>query len=299
MATEAAPKTTPERQGVLQNGNDQPRLLGTIGGMSKWPWWLLLAILIACYIIFLILTDEGMRKTFWFISGQTPEGLRSGEILFKGITITLTVAVSAYACALVIGLTFGLMRSSDHPIFYNIASFYVEIMRGIPMLVLLLYVSFALVGLVVTALNNVGIPLSSRDIPMELRAIIALGLGYGAFSAEIFRAGIQSIENGQHEAAAALGMSYFQKMRLIVLPQAIRRILPALGNDFIAMVKDSSLVAILGVQDLTQLTRLYYSSNFLYLQSLTMLAFIYLLMVVLLTRGVRWMEGRLQRAYRR
>ncbi len=290
---------TPERQEVLQNGNDRPRLLGGFDGMSKWPWWLLLAIAIACYIIFLILTDEGMRKTFWFISGQTPEGIRSGQILFKGITITLMVAVSAYACALVIGLTFGLMRSSTNPILYNISSFYVEIMRGIPMLVLLLYVSFALVGLVVTALNNVGIPISSRDIPMEMRAIFALGLGYGAFSAEIFRAGIQSIENGQHEAAAALGMNYFQKMRLIVLPQAIRRILPALGNDFIAMVKDSSLVAILGVQDLTQLTRLYYSSNFLYLQSLTMLAFIYLLMVVLLTRGVRWMEGRLQRAYRR
>jgi polar amino acid transport system permease protein len=295
MATE----TTPERQRVMPETQGRARLLGGFDGMSKWPWWLLLAIAIACYIIFLIITDEGMRKTFWFISGQTPQGLRSGEILFKGITITLMVAVSAYACALVIGLTFGLMRSSSNPILYNVASFYVEIMRGIPMLVLLLYVSFALVGLVVTALNNVGIPLSSRDIPMELRAVIALGLGYGAFSAEIFRAGIQSIEHGQHEAAAALGMNYFQKMRLIVLPQAIRRILPALGNDFIAMVKDSSLVAILGVQDLTQLTRLYYSSNFLYLQSLTMLAFIYLIMVVLLTRGVRWMESRLQRAYQR
>ncbi|MCB0105109.1 MAG: amino acid ABC transporter permease [Caldilineaceae bacterium] len=277
----------------------QSRLLGGFGGLSQWPWWLLLAILIACYIIFLIITDEGMRKTFWFISGQTPAGILSGSILFKGITITLTVAVCAYICALIIGLTFGLMRSSDNPFFYNIASFYVEIMRGIPMLVLLLYVSFALVGLFITAINSIGIPLSSRDIPMELRAIIALGLGYGAFSAEIFRAGIQSIESGQHEAAAALGMSYFQKMRLIVLPQAFRRILPALGNDFIAMVKDSSLVAILGVQDLTQLTRLYYSGNFLYMQSLTMLAFIYLIMVVLLTRFVRWMESRLQRAYQR
>ncbi|MEZ4616474.1 MAG: ABC transporter permease subunit [Caldilineaceae bacterium] len=100
-------------------------------------------------------------------------------------------------------------------------------MRGIPMLVLLLYISFAIVGLFISALNSIGIPLSSRDIPMELRAIVALGLGYGAFSAEIFRAGIQSIEHGQHEAAAALGMNYFQKMRFIVLPQAFRRILPA------------------------------------------------------------------------
>lgn len=296
---EAVRQKTP---GDVSNGigsSGQSRVLGNFDRLSKWPWWLLLAVAIACYIVFLIITDEDMRKTFWFISGQTPQGILAGSILFKGLTITLTVAVCAYACAIVIGLTFGLMRSSENPIFYNIASFYVEIMRGIPMLVLLLYVSFALVGLFINAINSIGIPLSSRDVPMELRAIIALGLGYGAFSAEIFRAGIQSIESGQHEAAAALGMSYFQKMRLIVLPQAFRRILPALGNDFIAMVKDSSLVAILGVQDLTQLTRLYYSGNFRYMQSLTMLAFIYLIMVVLLTRFVRWMENRLQRAYRR
>lgn len=292
-------KDVAQQKRPIGGSGGRSRLLGNFEGPSKWPWWLLLAIGVACYIVFLIITDEQMRKTFWFISGQTPEGIRSGTILFKGISITLTVAVCAYACALLIGLTFGLMRSSSNPIFYNIASFYVEIMRGIPMLVLLLYVSFALVGLFITAINDLGIPLSSRDVPMELRAIFALGLGYGAFSAEIFRAGIQSIENGQHEAAAALGMSYFQKMRLIILPQAFRRILPALGNDFIAMVKDSSLVAILGVQDLTQLTRLYYSGNFLYMQSLTMLAFIYLIMVVLLTRFVRWMESRLQRAYRR
>ena len=293
------PEPTVEQGQSVLKGNDRARLLGGFDYLSRWPWWLLVAILIACYIIFLIITDEDTRKTFWFISGQTPDGLRNGQILFKGLTITLTVAVSAYICALAIGLTFGLMRSSDNPILYNIASFYVEIMRGIPMLVLLLYISFAIVGLFIGVLNSIGIPLSSRSIPMELRAIIALGLGYGAFSAEIFRAGIQSIESGQHEAAAALGMNYFQKMRLIVLPQAFRRILPALGNDFIAMVKDSSLVAILGVQDLTQLTRLYYSANFRYMQSLTMLAFIYLIMVVLLTRIVRWTETRLQRAYRR
>jgi polar amino acid transport system permease protein len=132
-----------------------------------------------------------------------------------------------------------------------------------------------------------------------MRAIIALAIGYGAFSGEIFRAGIQSIERGQYEAARALGMGYFSTMRLVILPQAIRRILPPLGNDFIAMVKDSSLVAILGVQDLTQLTRLYYSGNFLYMQSLTMLAFMYLVLVVILTRLVRWMEHRLNRGYAR
>jgi polar amino acid transport system permease protein len=129
------------------------------------------------------------------------------------------------------------------------------------------------------------------------RAMFALGLGYAAFEAEIFRAGIQSIERGQHEAAGALGLNYFQTMRFIILPQAIRRVLPALGNDFIAMVKDSSLASVLGVQDMTQLAKLVAAGNFLYMQTLTMLAFIYLIMVVLLTRLVRWMEHRLQRVY--
>lgn len=277
--------------------SNRSRLLGGFDRLSTWPWWLLIAIFIALYILFLIITDQSTQNTFWFISGQKPELIRSGQLLFKGITVTLTVAVVAYTLAAIIGLVFGLMRSSTSPILYNVASFYVEIVRGIPMLVLLLYVAFALTPLFVQAVNVVGIPLSTRSIPNEVRAIIALAIGYGAFSAEIFRAGIQSIERGQHEAAEALGMNYWQKMRHIVLPQAIRRILPALGNDFIAMIKDSSLVAILGVQDLTQLTRLYYSANFLYMQSLTMLAFMYLILVVLLTRLIRFMEFRLQRVY--
>lgn len=278
--------------------DNRSRIIGPFDRMAQWPWWLLLAVMLASYIIFLIITDIQMRNTFWFISGQTPEGLRGGQILFKGMAVTLTVSVSAYVLALLIGMSLGLMRTSTNPFLYNFSSFYVEIVRGIPMLVLLLYVAFALTPIVVNLLNSIGIPLQTRDVPGHVRAIIALALGYGAFSAEIFRAGIQSIERGQYEAARALGMNYFQTMSKIILPQAIRRVLPALGNDFIAMVKDSSLVAILGVQDMTQLTRLYYSGNFLYMQSLTMLAFMYLIMVVMLTRLVRYMEHRLQRGNR-
>lgn len=277
----------------------QSRLIGPFDNLVDIPWWLLLAIGVAMYIIFLIVTDEEMRQTFWFISGQKPSALAAGQFFFRGIAVTVTVTISAYSMALVIGLVVGLMRSSSNVILYNISSLYVEITRGIPMLVLLLYIAFALTPIFVNLLNRIGIPITTRDIPNVVRAIGALAIGYGAFTAEIFRAGIQSIEKGQFEAASALGMSYFQTMRLVILPQAVRRILPALGNDFIAMVKDSSLVAILGVQDITQLTRLYYSSNFLYMQSLTMLAFMYLLLVVSLTRLVRWMELRLQRAYAR
>ncbi len=208
--------------------------------------------------------------------------------------ITLTVTICAYALAVCIGVTFGLMRSSRNPILFNIASLYVEVTRGIPMLVLLLYIAFALTPLLVNGLSMLGLPITIRNIPNEARAILALGIGYGAFSAEIFRSGIQSVGAGQREAAQSLGLSYGQSTRFVVLPQAIRNVLPALGNDFIAMVKDSSLVAVLGVQDMTQLTRLYFSGNFLYMQSLTVLAVMYLIMVLLLTRGVRYMEYRLR-----
>jgi polar amino acid transport system permease protein len=127
-----------------------------------------------------------------------------------------------------------------------------------------------------------------------VRVIIGLGVAYGAFSAEIWRAGIESIEKGQMEAARSLGMSYFQSMRYIILPQAVRRVMPALGNDFVAMVKDSSLVSILGVQDITQLAKLYAASTFLFFQTYSILAFIYLVITIMLTRFVRWIERRLR-----
>jgi polar amino acid transport system permease protein len=286
---------------------------------SQWPWWLLAAIGLGLYLVVLVFTDEEAQSSFWYILGQTPEQLSIGQMAFKGIVITVTIAILGYALAMVVGLLLGLMRTSSNPFFYNVASFYVEVIRGVPMLVLLLYVSFGLAPLVtplfvgvanlfvglgnllVWLLQALGLAVAPftqvTTMALHWRVMIALGLGYAAFEAEIFRAGIQSIERGQHEAAGALGLSYFQTMRFIILPQAIRRVLPALGNDFIAMVKDSSLASVLGVQDITQLAKLVYAGNFLYMQTLTMLAFMYLTMVVLLTRLVRWMEHRLQRVY--
>jgi polar amino acid transport system permease protein len=283
---------------------------------SQWPWWLFGAIGLGFYLVFLLLTDAEARSSFWYMLGQTPDGLSSGQIVFKGIVITLTIAFLGYALAMSVGLILGLMRTSSNPVLYNIASFYVEIIRGVPILVLLLYVSFGLAPLVTpifAGLANIFVGVGNllvwllqlfglavtpfspvTTMALHWRATIALGLGYAAFEAEIFRAGIQSIERGQHEAAKALGLNYFQTMRFVVLPQAIRRVLPALGNDFISMVKDSSLASVLGVQDITQLAKLVYAGNFLYMQTLTMLAFMYLIMVVLLTRLVRWMEHRLQ-----
>jgi polar amino acid transport system permease protein len=134
---------------------------------------------------------------------------------------------------------------------------------------------------------------SIRQVDMEGRAIVALGFGYGAYEAEVFRAGIQSIERGQMEAARSLGMSYFQAMRYIILPQAIRRVLPPLGNDFISILKDSALATVLAVPEMTQLSRIQRSATFRVFEVFNTLAFLYLSMTLLLGIPVKWLERRM------
>ena len=126
-----------------------------------------------------------------------------------------------------------------------------------------------------------------------VRAILALTIGYSAFISEIFRAGIESIGRGQMEAARSLGMTYGQAMRHVILPQAIRNVLPPLGNDFIAMLKDSSLVSVLGVQDITQLGKIYSASTFRFFETYNVVAFLYLVMTVGLALLVRGLERRM------
>jgi polar amino acid transport system permease protein len=252
----------------------QSRIAPGLERMGDWPWWLIVAILIALIIVFQIATNQRMSIIFGAIAA--------------GIGITIRVTLAAYFVAVIIGLFVGLARVSSNKIIVNVASFYVEVVRGVPILVLLMYIAFVAVPIAADLLN-----IRTRDFPNELRVILGLAIAYGAFESEIFRAGIQSIEKGQMEAARALGMSYFQAMRYIILPQAIRRVLPALGNDFVAMLKDSSLVSVLGVEDITQLTKLYAASTFLFFQSYSILAFIYLTMTILLSRLVRTLETRL------
>ena len=131
---------------------------------------------------------------------------------------------------------------------------------------------------------------TTRDVPNVWRGIIGLGIGYGAFSAEIVRAGIESINQGQWEAAYAVGMTRWQTMRFVVLPQALRRMLPAYGNDFVAMIKDSALVSVLGVRDMTQAARLHSASSFQFFLTYSILTFLYLLLTISLTRLVRYVE---------
>ncbi|HPO58269.1 MAG TPA: amino acid ABC transporter permease, partial [Anaerolineaceae bacterium] len=132
--------------------------------------------------------------------------------------------------------------------------------------------------------------LDSRSVSMNVRAVAALSITYGAFLAEIFRGGIQSVDRGQMEAARSQGMTRAQAMRYIILPQAFRVMLPALGNDFISMLKDSSLVSVLAVRDITQVAKLYAGHSFRYTEAYTILAVLYLSMTMLLSALVRLLE---------
>ncbi len=201
-----------------------------------------------------------------------------------GIFLTLRVTLQAYALALIIGLIFGLLRVQKNPVMYAFSTLYVEVIRGIPLLVILLYAGF-----VISPWLRDHTPLNLGD---EQEAVLGLAFGYGAFIAEIFRAGIQSISRGQMEAARSLGMSYPQAMRFVVLPQAVRVVLPPLGNDFISMLKDSALISVLALPDLLQLGRLYVSRTFRAFEGYNTVAILYLIMTLFLSMVVRIIERR-------
>jgi len=219
--------------------------------------------------------------------------------LRQGVLITIFVTLVGFALAATMGMLLALASLSGSLILRQVARFYIEIVRGVPIIVLLLYVAFVFAPALVAGYNwvaeAVGIEtIRTRDFPLLWRAIIALAIGYSAFIAEVFRAGLQSVDRGQIEAADALGLNRWQRFRHIIFPQAIRTILPPLGNDFVAMVKDSSLVSVLGVLDVTQLGKVTAASNFRYFETYNVVALIYLTMTVTLSLALRQLEVRMR-----
>jgi len=171
---------------------------------------------------------------------------------------------------------------------YTISTLYVEVLRGIPMLVVILYMGFAITPAIRDISQNWATgEIDLRGIPA---AVIGLALGYGAYLSETYRAGIESIHKGQMEAARSVGMSYFQAMRHVILPQAIRVILPPLGNNFIAMLKDSSLISVIALPEILQRGRLWVSRNFRAFEGYNSVAMVYLVMTLLLSLLVRFIE---------
>jgi polar amino acid transport system permease protein len=217
-----------------------------------------------------------------FLVFSTPDPFRR-ILLFlpDGIVKTFQVTIFSIMLAIVIGLFAGLGRISRITIINRLATVYVEVIRGIPLLVQIFYIYYALGRLV--------------KIPDITSAVIAMSVCYGAYMGEIFRAGIQAVPKGQMEAALALGFSRGKAMRHIILPQTFKIILPPIGNEFIALLKDSSLVSILAVSDLLRRGREFASRTFLYFETLTVVALVYLILTLFFSWLVGLMEDRLNR----
>jgi polar amino acid transport system permease protein len=255
---------------------------------EDFPYWLLIAGGIAAYLMFRVVSDDLYVQVLTTLS--------------TGVRITIFVTLVGFAMASAIGLMLAIATLSRFIVLRQLARFYIEIVRGIPIIVLLLYVAFVLAPIMVAGWNSVldaiGFdPIRNRDFSLMWRAIIALTIGYSAFIAEVFRAGLQSVDEGQIEAAEALGLNGWQRFRFIVFPQAIRTIMPPLGNDFIAMIKDSSLVSVLGVYDITQAGKVTAAGNFRYFETYNVVALIYLIMTVSLSLLLRRFEKRMRQRY--
>jgi len=205
--------------------------------------------------------------------------LRILKFVPDGILVTFKVTVGAILLALILGLFTGLGRLAKNKLINGIASLYVEVIRGIPLLVQIFYIYYALGRIV--------------HIPDLYSAVIAMAICYGAYMGEIFRAGIQSIPRGQMEAARSLGMTHSQAMRHIIIPQAFKVVLPPIGNEFIALLKDSSLVSILAVSDLLRRGREFASESFSYFETYTIIALIYLVLTLFFSKLIGFMEERI------
>ena len=264
-------------------------------GLASFPWWAITILFGGSILVYNFVTNETYQDVITSVS--------------VGIRLTVTVTLSAYSIALVLGLATALGQLSSNVVPRNLALLYVQVVRGIPILVQIFIVAFVFVPMGINIINGLGDwlvrisllpagnPLSTlhiKSVDFVARGILALAAAYGAFSSEIFRAGIQSIERGQIDAAKAIGLTRIQSLRLVILPQAVRRGLPPLGNDFIAMLKESSLVSVIGVGEITQLSKKYAAASFRFPETYYTLAFLYLSMTLLLSLGVRFMERRLK-----
>ena len=265
-------------------------LLPVADRLSRLPFWLLLSITLGLLMLWGIARNESYRIIFNAVS--------------KGMGTTIRVSLISYSLAVGLGLLLSMLRVYHSRITQEISSLYTEVMRGVPMLVLLYYIAFVGAPALVSGVNSLLRPLIQSGVVHKLgirelnftgRAILALMLGYGAFIREIFRSGIQSIDKDQTEAGQVEGATYWQIMRFIILPQAVRNVLPALGNEFIAILKDSALVSALGVQDITLLGKVYTASTFKFFETYNVVAFLYLVMTMGLAALIRLMERWLKR----
>jgi len=264
-------KNTPDRELSFVTGGEV--------NIRQDPWWWLVAVVIAIVVLLVMLQPVPFKEIVVFAR--------------DGILITILVTLTSYFLMLILGLFGGLGRLSKNKLIFGISSLYVEIIRGIPLLVQLIAWYFASP----VVIQKIGLwlnfePLITYRANPIITAIVAITVCYGAYMSEIVRSGIQSIPRGQMEAARSLGMSHFQAMRYVVLPQAFRVILPPMGNEFIALLKDSSLVSVVAVADLTRRGREFMSAHFNPIETWLMVALLYLILTLIAARVVSYIEKR-------
>lgn len=218
----------------------------------------------------------------WYVvDPSTPAGQRNLWFLIDGLYYTIALSLTAILISIVLGLIValpGLARQRPPRMFNRV---YVELVRAVPILVLILWVYY-------------GLPqVADISISVFWAGVLALAISDSAFQAEIFRAGIQSIDRGQHEAAHSISLTYADKMRYVILPQAVKRILPALGNQLVYMLKMSSLVSVIGMEELTRRANELVVTEYRPLEIYTVLVLEYLVLILVVSAGVRWLELRL------
>ena len=249
---------------------------------SPWAWALLAAaVAVAAIGVYAANREGGYRWGWYVVSPFTETGRENLSFLMGGLAVTLQISLLATLLAVVIGLLIALPGLSADPWARRFNRVFVETFRAVPALEMLLWVHY-------------GLPvLLGVNFDVFTSGVIGLALTEAAFMAEVFRAGIQSIERGQHEAARAMGLSRVQRLRFVVLPQAMRRILPALGNQFVIVVKMSALVSVIGLADLTRRANELVTTLYRPLEVYTLLVLEYLVLVLVISWAVRRLERRL------
>ena len=242
-------------------------------------WWGLVAVVFVLILLLVILRPDPYGRILTFVE--------------DGIVVTIFITITTFALTMILGLICGLGRVSKNRVIYGVTSVYVEIIRGIPLLVQLLVWYFAVPALIVQVGNAIHFrPFQQYLANPIVMAIVGISICYAAYMAEIVRAGIEALPTGQMEAARSLGMTKSQSMRYVILPQAYRSIMPTIGNEFIALLKDSSLISVVSVADLTRRGREFLSFSSRPIETYLMMALLYLLMTLISARIAKIVENK-------
>ncbi len=268
---------SPPGEDSVPTPEELSRIDGAALGYRLDPWW------------WLVVAVSGL--TAFLVLWRPDPYLNILLFVRDGVLVTIFLTLASFGFIIIVGLLGGLGRISKNRVVYLFSSLYVEVVRGIPLLVQLIWWYFA-APVVIQEVGNIlhiGALASYRANAIFL-AVVGLVVCYGAYMSEIFRAGILSIHRGQMEAARSLGMNYLQAMRYVILPQAIRVVLPPVGNEFIMLLKDTSLVSVVAVADLTRRGREFMAVHFNPIEVWTLIALLYLIMTLFSARLIAWLE---------